>query len=243
MPSSPPPPTPTSASPDAAGAYAGRGIHKAAVEAIARRIFDGTYEEGDTLGLPQLMADLDVSQTVLREAIKVLTAKGLLDARQKRGTFVRPRDDWNLLDPDVLRWKLASGAPHDFFADLFELRRAVEPASAALAAVRRTDEDLAALDAALAAMAAYDNDPVLVVRADASFHLALLRASGNRFFSQLHRVIIPALIERDRTVHSRPHDDPSPSHAAVVERIRDGDPDGAHEAMLRLLDLSMRDHP
>ncbi len=229
--------------PTEAGAYAGRGLHKAVVEAIALQIFDGTYEEGDILDLPRLMADLDVSQTVLREAIKVLTAKGLLDARQKRGTFVRPRDDWNLLDPDVLRWKLDSGAPHDFFADLYDLRLAIEPAAAADAAMRRTDEDLAALDAALAAMASYDNDPVLAVRADASFHVALLRASGNRFFSQLHRVIIPALIERDRQVHAGPHDDPLPDHAAVVDRIRDGDPDGAHAAMLRLLELSMRDHP
>lgn len=65
--------------------YTGRGVHRIAVEALARRIFDGTYAEGDLLDLPGLMAELDVSQTVLREAIKVLTTKGLLDARQKRG--------------------------------------------------------------------------------------------------------------------------------------------------------------
>ncbi|MFC7308552.1 FadR/GntR family transcriptional regulator [Streptomyces monticola] len=223
--------------------YVGRGVHKVAVEALALRIFDGTYEEGDTLDLPQLMADLDVSQTVLREAIKVLTTKGLLDARQKRGTFVRPRDDWNLLDTDVLRWKLAAGAPNDFFADLLELRRSIEPAAAALAAEHRTDEDLAALDAALAAMAAYDKDPVLAVRADASFHTALLSASGNRFFAQMRRVIIPALVARDRHVHAGTHDDPLPVHTTVVERVRDGDPDGAYHAMLELLDMAMRDHP
>ncbi|WP_327356441.1 FadR/GntR family transcriptional regulator [Streptomyces sp. NBC_01304] len=223
--------------------YVGRGVHKAAVEALALRIFDGTYDEGDTLDLPELMAELDVSQTVLRESIKVLTTKGLLDARQRRGTFVRPREDWNLLDTDVLRWKLAAGAPHDFFADLLELRRSIEPVAAELAACRRTDEDLAALDAALDAMAAYDRDPVLAVRADASFHTALLTASGNRFFAQMRRVIIPALVARDRHVHSADREDPLPVHKAVVEHVRDGNPDAAHDAMVKLLDMSMRDHP
>ncbi|MGH4031898.1 FadR/GntR family transcriptional regulator [Actinomycetota bacterium Odt1-20B] len=229
------------AAPDAS--YVGRGVHKVAVEALALRIFDGTYDEGDTLDLPQLMADLDVSQTVLREAIKVLTVKGLVDARQKRGTFVRPRDDWNVLDSDVLRWQLRAGAPTDFFADLLELRRSIEPAAAALAADRRTDDDLAALDAALAAMAACDDDPVLAVRADASFHTALLTASGNQFFAQMRRVIIPALVERDRRVHSHPYEDPLPVHAAVAERVRAGDAEGAYHAMLELLDMAMRDHP
>ncbi|NBE53062.1 FadR/GntR family transcriptional regulator [Streptomyces boluensis] len=226
-----------------ASAYAGRGVHKVAVEALALRLFDGTYEEGDTLDLPRLMAEFDVSQTVLREAIKVLTTKGLLDARQKRGTFVRPRVEWNLLDTDVLRWRLAAGAPNDFFADLLALRRAVEPAAAAAAAEHRTDTDLAALDAALDAMAASDGDPVLAVRADASFHTALLAASGNRFFAQMRRVIIPVLVTRDRQVHAGAHDDPLPTHAAVVARVREGDPDGAYDAMLELLDLSLRDHP
>lgn len=224
-------------------AYAGRGVHKAAVEELARRIFDGTYDEGATLDLPLLMEELDVSQTVLREAIKVLMAKGLVDARQKRGTFVRPRTDWNLFDADVLRWKLAAGAPDCFFSDLLELRRSIEPAAAALAAVRATEQDLAALDAALTAMAASDSDPVLHVRADASFHLALLTASHNLFFAQMYRVIIPALVERDRAVHKGDFEHPHAIHRAVVDQVRAGNPDGAHRAVLDLLDMAQRDHP
>lgn len=235
--------------------YTGRGVHRIAVEALARRIFDGTYAEGDLLDLPGLMAELDVSQTVLREAIKVLTTKGLLDARQKRGTFVCPRDDWNLLDSDVLRWTIDSGAPSAFFADLLELRRAVEPAAAALAALHRTDADLAALDAALSAMAAAEQtsvmtdavmtegDPVLAVRADASFHTALLTASGNPFFAQMRRVIIPALVARDRLVHAGRHEHPLPTHARVAERVRARDQDGAFAAMLDVIELSRRGHP
>ncbi|MFZ3469975.1 FadR/GntR family transcriptional regulator [Streptomyces sp. 4.24] len=224
-------------------AYAGRGVHKAAVEELARRIFDGTYDEGTTLDLPRLLEELDVSTTVLREAVKVLMAKGLLDARQKRGTFVRPCTDWNLFDADVLRWKLAAGAPDCFFSDLLELRRSIEPAAAALAAVRATAQDLAALDAALAAMGASGSDPVLHVRADAAFHLALLTASHNLFFTQMYRVIIPALAERDRTVHEGDFEHPHAIHRAVVDQVRAGDADGAHAAVLDLLDTARRDHP
>ncbi|CAM5429183.1 GntR family transcriptional regulator [Streptomyces avidinii] len=221
-------------------AYAGRGVHKTAVEGLARRIFDGTYDEGATLDLPHLLEELEVSQTVLREAIKVLMAKGLLDARQKRGTFVRPLADWNLFDADVLRWKLAAGAPACFFSDLLALRRAIEPAAAALAAERATARDLAALDAALAGLMGAGER---LERADASFHLALLTASHNLFFTQMYRVIIPALAERDldRTVHEKgdcehPHAVHRARAVAVVDRIRHGDPDGAYRAVLALLD-------
>ncbi|WP_405781120.1 FadR/GntR family transcriptional regulator [Streptomyces sp. NBC_00859] len=235
-------PGPTSAAaPDPS--YIGRGVHRFAVEALALRIFDGTYAEGATVDLPQLMAELDVSQTVLREAIKVLTVKGLLDARQRRGTFVRARENWNLLDSDVLRWRVASGARDErLFDELFELRRSVEPAAAALAAQHRTDDDLAALTTALGAMERAGSDPVGLVPADAAFHTALLAASHNRFFVQMQRVMIPALIERDRVVHAGSPEHPLPTHVAVADRVRARDQDGASLAMVRLLDAGRHDH-
>ncbi|MFG2137578.1 FadR/GntR family transcriptional regulator [Streptomyces sp. NPDC048650] len=223
----------------------GRGMQKVTVEALAGRILDGTYGEGDTLALSELTAELDVSQTVLREALKVLAAKGLVDASQKGDSLVRPREDWNLLDGDLLRWKLAAGASSDFFADMLELRRSIEPAAAALAAERRTDDDLAVLDAALSAMGATESDPALLVRADASFHTAMLLASNNRFYAQLRRVIVPVLMQRDREVHigEGAVEHPHAVHAAVVEAVRGRDVDGAYMAMLELLDKSAREHP
>ncbi|MYT28382.1 FCD domain-containing protein [Streptomyces sp. SID8354] len=224
--------------------YAGQGSHGAAVEALAKRIFEGGYGEGDVLALPELMAELGVSQTVLREVVKVLTAKGLLATRQNHGTYVRPQEEWNLLDSDVLRWKLAAGASSDFFADMLELRRSIEPAAAALAAERRTDDDLEALNAALTAMSATEDDPVLLVRADASFHTAMLLASNNRFYAQMHRVIVPVIIQRGREVYaSGAFEHPHTVHAAVAEAVRDRDLDGAYMAMLELLDKSAREHP
>ncbi|MFI9587453.1 FadR/GntR family transcriptional regulator [Streptomyces sp. NPDC052236] len=213
-------------------------------EKLARRIFDGTHGEGDILHPRELADQLRVSQSAIHEAFKVLTTKGLLGHRHRRGTFVRTRDNWNLLDSDVLRWQLVGGVSNDFFADMLELRRSIEPAAASLAAAQRTDEDLAALDAALDAMRASEDDPVLAVRADASFHTALLAASHNRFFAQLRRVIIPVLVERDRRVHLAGRiENPVAVHAAVVDRIREEDLDGAYMATLELLDVAMRHHP
>jgi DNA-binding FadR family transcriptional regulator len=213
-------------------------------ERLARRIFDGTHAEGDVLHPREVADRLQVTQSAVHEAFKALTAKGLLGHRPKRGTFVRPRDSWNLLDSDVLRWQIVGGASNDFYADMLELRRSIEPAAASLAAAQRTAEDLAALDAALDAMRASEDDPVLAVRADASFHTALLAASHNRFFAQLRRVIIPVLVERDRRVHLAGRtEDPVDVHAAVVDRIREEDLDGAYMATLELLDVAMRHHP
>src|SRR6185369_17178845 len=87
-----------------------RGVHGQTVEIIAQRILSGEIAEGDTLNITQLQDELGVSLTALREALKVLTAKGLVDARQKRGTFVRPRSDWQLLDAEVIRWQFAERA-------------------------------------------------------------------------------------------------------------------------------------
>src|SRR6185436_17972491 len=96
--------------------------------------------------------ELGVSLTALREALKVLTAKGLVDARQKRGTFVRPRADWQLLDAEVIRWQFAERADPKLLDELHEVRGIVEPAAARLAAERATDDDITTLEGALTAM-------------------------------------------------------------------------------------------
>jgi len=83
-----------------------RGLHGQTVDTLARRVLSGEYPPGTVLDLPTLRTELDVSLTVLREALKVLSAKGMIGARQKRGTFVRPRESWNMLDADVMRWHI-----------------------------------------------------------------------------------------------------------------------------------------
>ncbi|MBL1101154.1 FadR/GntR family transcriptional regulator [Streptomyces coffeae] len=222
--------------------YAGRGVHGQVVQWLGARIVAGDLAEGDILDVRALGEDLDVSLTVMRESLKVLAGKGLIDARQKRGTFVRPRSAWNLLDADVIRWRMAGGDGERLMRDLTDIRAVVEPAAAHRAALRRTDADLAALDAALAAMEGARGDLEAEAEADASFHRALLTATANELLARLDLVLEPGLRERDRLVHGRGDaDDPVPSHRRVLQAVRDRDAPRAERAMLDLLAKAAED--
>ncbi|MBB6348684.1 FadR/GntR family transcriptional regulator [Nonomuraea muscovyensis] len=219
-------------------AYSGRGLHGQTVEAIAAMIFGGEYEEGDPLDVVALQDRLGVSSTALREAMKVLTAKGLIEARPKLGTHVRARADWNLLDGDVIRWKFAGHPDPGFLRDLHELRSIVEPSVARLAALRRTPGQLDDLRRALDRMR-QGGDPVA---ADLDFHRALLAAGGNELLVRMDVVMGAGLAGRDRLVHaSSGSDDPVPSHLAVLEAITRGDASAAESAMRELLAKAWHD--
>jgi len=222
--------------------YGSRGVHGQTVEAIARRVLSGGLPQGATLDLVALQAELDVSLTALRESLKVLAAKGLVDARQKRGTYVRPRADWNLLDPDVLRWQFSAQADVSLLRSLHEVRTIVEPAAVRLAAERHTEEDLARLDDALAAMSVAA-DPQSAVDADLAFHRALLDATHNELLTRMQTVLESALAARDQLVHgtAKHSDDPVPSHRAVLDGVRARDQDSAEAAMRSLLEKAISD--
>jgi GntR family transcriptional regulator, galactonate operon transcriptional repressor len=225
--------------------YARRGVHGQTVETLARRVLSGEIPEGATLDLVALRSELDVSLTALRESLKVLAAKGMVDARQKRGTFVRARADWNLLDADVLRWQFAEGtssADSGLLRNLGEVRAIIEPAAVRLAALRRGPGDLAALDDALTAMGRGDGGPAHAVEADLAFHRALLAATHNELLERMEMVIESGLARRDEIAYSAPHgEDPVPSHRAVLDAVRDQDPDAAEAAMRALLEQAVRD--
>jgi len=222
--------------------YGNRGVHGQTVDAIARRVLSGELPEGATLDLAGLQAEFGVSLTVIRESLKVLAAKGLVDARQKRGTYVRPRADWNLLDPDVLGWQFSAKSGASLLRGLEEVRGIIEPAAVRLAALRRTDGDLARLEEALAAMSRA-TDSRSAVEADLSFHRELLNATGNELLERMERVLEAALAARDQLVHGRQDasDDPVPSHRAVLDGVRAADPDAAEAAMRALLDKAVSD--
>src|SRR6476620_11614265 len=129
-----------------------RGLHGQVVHQVGVSIVRGELEPGELMPDDAIVAEPSVSRTVVREAIKVLAAKGLVESRPKTGTRVRPRSDWNLIDPDVLAWQLKAGPTREFLEDALELRRMIEPGAARLAAARATDEEIEALEQALAAM-------------------------------------------------------------------------------------------
>ncbi|MEV6589741.1 FadR/GntR family transcriptional regulator [Streptomyces acidicola] len=220
----------------------GRGLYGQAVEEIGRRIIRGDHPPGSVLYPEKLETELGVSKTVVREALRVLASKGLIESRQKRGTTIRPRADWNLLDSDLLRWQGSSAPTDSFLEDLAEVRAIVEPAGARLAASRRTESDLTALRQALDAMAAAGTDTEAMVEADLAFHRALLDAAHNELLSRMEVVIEAGLGIRDRIVHGARHfSDSVPVHEELLQAVEAGDPDAAAAAAQALLAQASED--
>ncbi|MQA04996.1 MAG: FCD domain-containing protein [Streptosporangiales bacterium] len=222
--------------------YPQRGMHGQTVNEIGRRILAGDLGPGAVLAVDALEQEFAVSRTVIREALRVLAAKGLVDARPKRGTFVRPRDAWSLLDPDVLRWQLEQQRGTGFLDNLAEVRGIVEPAAARLAAQRRTDADLAELADSLELSARAGATAQEVVAADVRFHRALLFATHNELLCQMEIVIETGLRTRDLLAHGQETwADAEPAHRAVFNAVAAGDGDAAERAMRALLEQARRD--
>jgi DNA-binding FadR family transcriptional regulator len=171
-----------------------RNSHAQVVDAIGADIIQGRHAQGSTLPRDEdLLQRFGVSRTVLREAIKTLTAKGLLVARSRVGTKVRPRDDWNMFDADVLRWHIEGGAGKAFFSDLSEMRLAVEPYAARLAAQRANEVDVAAMWQTVEQLAAA-SDRRSFAAADIELHRQITKASGNVFMQSVTALIETALL-------------------------------------------------
>jgi DNA-binding FadR family transcriptional regulator len=179
-----------------------------------------------------------VSRTVVREAIKVLAAKGLVESRPKVGTRVRPRRDWNLLDPDLLAWQIEAGPDPHFLEQALELRRIIEPAAARLAAERAADEQIAALYEAYEAMAAAGDDLDAFMEPDLRFHRLLLEAGQNELLEHMNEIFTAVLhtIFAYSSSSSRAYPSAARRHRAIVKAIEARDPDAAEQSVLRLID-------
>ncbi len=218
--------------------------HGAIAQKLGVAILSGYYAPGHVLGAEVIAAEtLGVSRTAYREAVQVLTAKGLVESRPKTGTRVLQRDRWNLLDPDVLAWAFAGEPDIEFIRALFELRSIVEPAAAALATSRRNDADLEAIEAALGGM----EQPSLASdagrSADRDFHAAILRATGNDALIVLSSSIGAAVNwttkfkQRTRALPRNPILD----HRRVFDAIAAGDAESAGATMRALVNLALED--
>lgn len=195
---------------------------------LAVAIISGQVRAGQLLpNEDDLRADISVSRTAYREAVKVLTAKGLVEARPKSGTRAAPRERWNLLDPDVLSWHFEADPNEKFIRDLFELRRFVEPSAARLAAQRRSASDIARIEAAYRGMV--ENPPYaeITIRADLAFHEAIFTAAQNAALQCLASAVIATLQWSMllKTGDDVVYIESLPDHAHVLEAIveRDGD--------------------
>lgn len=217
-----------------------RNLHGQVVQELGQMIVGGSLAPGEPLPREEALATrMAVSRTVLREALKVLATKGLIETRQKTGMRVRETRFWNQLDADVLAWRCAAMPTDDFVDKLVEMREIVEPAAAAAAARRRDDEQLAEVAAAYAAMdAAMDLDAW--AEADVRFHEAVLRATNNELLGSLFSVIQTALatyfLMSARTTANFRYS--LPQHHAVYDAIRRRRPNAAADAMRGLISAS-----
>ena len=217
--------------------YSGRNLHGQVVKSLGHGVVGGAYPAGELLPNEEVLCrTLDVSRTALREAIKVLAAKGLLESRPRVGTWVRPQASWNMLDPDVLSWRCATGPDAQFLRHLTEMREIIEPAAAALAARGRSPAQLAALEAAYQAMEEAANVTEWV-EADLAFHSAILQATNNPLLVPLVAIIGSAL-ESLLGISARKSSDVKdalPDHRKVLDAIRAGDAQRALHRMSVML--------
>jgi DNA-binding FadR family transcriptional regulator len=208
------------------------------VDELGCKIVAGEVKPGDPL--PQewtLCDDLGVSRTVVREAIKSLAAKGLVESRAKRGTIVRDPRNWNYLDVDVLNWQVKAGVESRHLFFLTELRRTVEPAAARIAAERASQTDLQLISQAYAEMEHTADDVTAYLDADTQFHVEILHATGNPFFAPIANVISVSLQSSLRLTNRQPEENRASLavHQQVLKAIRGGKPAAAEKAMRSLL--------
>jgi DNA-binding FadR family transcriptional regulator len=222
----------------------GRRLRGAVAHKLGVAILSGQYKPGDILTGEIAAAEaLDVSRGAYREAVQVLTAKGLVESRAKTGTQVLPRERWNLLDPDVLAWAFTGEPDERLVRSLFEMRLVIEPAAAGFAAERRTRADVKRMGDALKGMRRHSLATPAGVAADRDFHDALLHATGNDAMVVLGSSIGAAVAwttqfkQRTRALLR----DPIPDHARVYDAIVARDVAGASAAMRLLVELALTD--
>ena len=218
-------------------------LHDQVVDGLGTAICGGIYGAGHVLSIDVLATEHGVSRPVVREACRVLTALGLVESRRRVGTVVLPADRWTAFDPRVIRWRLASGDRLAQLGVLTELRTAIEPQAARLAAVRRPDSsatDLVVLGARLwDAGTAGRADEFLEL--DLRFHRLLLHASGNDMFAYLADVVAEVLKSRHQygLFPDRPAPEALQWHMDVAQAIQRGDAAVAFETMIRIVDRSL----
>lgn len=230
---------PDTSTSDLIAAISGRAplhnLHSHVLWQLGVDIVRGHYAEGTILPSDtELLARFDVSRTVLREALKTLSAKGMIEARARIGTRVLPRGRWNLFDSDVLAWHFETGPDVDFLRSVAEVRIGIELESAALAAERRTEPQATQLEH-LAASMGEATTAAEFARADLAFHRAVAEAAANPFMASISSLVEVALTAvftiSSPVANAQKLAETAAAHMAIAQAIRERLPDSARDAM------------
>ena len=223
--------------------HQGKSMHSRIVQDLGVDIVSGKLAPGERLPAEAgLCASYGVSRPVLREATRVLVAKGLVISKPRVGSIVRPRVDWHMLDPDVLYWTMSPVPEHDFFRSVLTVRRIIEPAAAALAASLATDDEVRRIETAYRKMESAST-PEALLEPDLQFHREIMAATHNDLLAYIGNMMSLALSESIKLTNSHPnaHALSLPRHKAILTAIQSRDPLGARQASLVQLENARAD--
>lgn len=217
-----------------------RALHDDVLDALGRRIVEGTLAPGAVLTLDGIDTTYDVSRSVSREAVRVLEALGMVASRRRVGVTVLPRRSWNVFDPRVVRWRLDSADRVEQLRTLGELRSGFEPVAAGLAAERATPEQAAALTTIASDLVAHGRagDLEAFLRSDIAFHATLLDSSGNEMLAAMGGLVAEVLAGRTHhdLMPEHPKQEAVDLHVRVAAAVRSGDAGAARAAMQAIID-------
>jgi DNA-binding FadR family transcriptional regulator len=219
------------------------GLHAQVLSQVGLAICGGELAPGTVLYIDELVERYAVSRSVVREVLRVLSSMAMVESRRKLGTRILSASEWNVYDPQVISWRLASNGRLAQLRSITELRGAVEPEAARLAAERATPEaasDLVGIAAKMWA-AAQGPDEAEFLALDIEFHRLVLASSGNEMFLKLHEIVAVVLAGRHRygLMPHHPDEEALDLHADVAQAIQRHDGTRARAAMLRIMDQAM----
>ncbi|MEV0328584.1 GntR family transcriptional regulator [Micromonospora echinospora] len=214
------------------------GLHARVLDNLGTAICGGELRPGMVLNIDDLVDRYAVSRSVVREVLRVLASIGFIETRRRVGVMIRPSEAWNVFDPQVIRWRLASSGRIAQLRSITELRTAVEPHAAWLAAQRVGHDEASDLVGLAAKMwaAGKAGDEERFLELDIDFHRRLLVASGNEMFVRLQDLVAEVLTGRHQhhLMPHHPHEQALQLHAEVAQAIQRRDGDRARRAMVQL---------
>ncbi|MBE1583415.1 FadR/GntR family transcriptional regulator [Nonomuraea angiospora] len=216
------------------------GLHARVLDHLGTAICSGDVAAGSVLSIEDLVDRYQVSRSVIREVLRVLASMGLVETRRRVGIMIQPPGMWSVFDPQVIRWRLASEGRMAQLRSITELRTAIEPHAAWLAAERVDDDEASELVGLAARMwaAGKAGDEARFLDLDIDFHRRVLAASGNEMFAKLQLIVAEVLAGRHH-YHLMPHypdEEALRLHTDVAQAIQRRDGERARRAMVGIME-------